>query len=89
MEAAASGLPVIMRRIPETDQIYPDHLFPKVDDESPEGLAELIRHDLESGTDVIERADAARKFVESEFGLDVFLPKVDAILREAASKSAK
>ena len=89
MEAAACGLPVIMRRIPQTDQLYPDQLFPKVDDESPEGLAELIRHDLESGPDVIERAAAAQRFVELEFGLGVFLPKIDAILHEAASKSAK
>jgi glycosyltransferase involved in cell wall biosynthesis len=86
MEAAASGLPVIMRRIPQTDDLYPDALFPKVEDSSPEPLAELLLLDLEAGPAVINRASAARKFVESNYGLDIFLQKIDGLLKETVSR---
>lgn len=87
MEAASAGLPVIMRRIPETDALYPDELFQKVDDDSPEGLAALLLQDLQGGPAVIERAMKARRFVEENYGLDVFLRKIDDLLREVATLS--
>ena len=86
MEAASAGLPVIMRRIPETDALYPDDLFKKVEDESPEALAEILLQDLQGGAAVIERAEEAARFVKENFGLDVFLHKIDDLLREVSTR---
>ncbi len=86
MEAALAGLPVIMRRIPETDALYPDDLFKKVEDESPEALAELLLQDIHGGAAVVKRSEEASRFVKDNFRLDVFLRKIDDLLREVATR---
>lgn len=88
IEAASCGLPVIMRRIPQTEALYPDDLFPKVDNEDPVVLAELLRHDLEAGESVCSRADRAREHVRREFGPERFRAGIDALIEEAVSSSS-
>lgn len=84
MEAAQAGLPVIMRRIPETDALYPDDLFKKVEGDSPEELAELLRQDLENEAAIAERAARARRFLVENYGPEIFLRKISEQIREAA-----
>ena len=85
IEAASYGLPVIMRRIVQTEDLYPDHLFPKVADDDPIALANLICRDLEFDQTVRQRAEEARSFVHDRFGLDQFHQRIDAILEEVVS----
>ena len=85
IEAASYGLPVIMRRIVQTEELYPDHLFPKVDDDDPVALANLISRDLEFDQSVRDRAEAARSFVHDRFGLEQFYRRIDALLDEMVS----
>jgi glycosyltransferase involved in cell wall biosynthesis len=73
-----------MRRIPETDALYPDDLFKKVEGDSPEELAELLRQDLENEAAISERAARARRFLVENYGPEIFLRKISEQIREAA-----
>ncbi len=82
-EAACAGLPVVMQRIPPTDEIFPDALFDKVDGENVEWLAQIL------GAYCVDRELAESKgrqlaeFSEARFGPSAFFAGVEQIVEEA------
>lgn len=82
MEAAASDLPVIMRRIPQTDAIFPDALFGKIEEPDPVSLAELLLPFLDDHSVAAERGLSIGRYTREKYGPSAFFRGVDELLME-------
>lgn len=82
-EAGSVGLPVVMKRIPPTDALFPDELFDKVEGDDPEAVADSLQPYLVCAKAAAQRGRSLREYCNREHGLEAFFSKIDGLLDEA------
>lgn len=84
IEAAAAGLPVIMKRIPETSELFSESPAIQLDVVSPEVLSQEILNLLLDRELQQNVAVAQQEYWQKHWSRDGFFKSIDALLEEAA-----
>ncbi len=83
LEAACCNLPVVMLRIPQTDEIFPGEFFCKVEEPDPEFLADAIEPFVADFSLAREAGVKAGAYARAKHGPEAFFRDVDRLVEDA------